>query len=177
MICRPFFDFWKAGEASEQETREAYDKPSGQDRRCGVRRARSTSRRRTGPAVMQIIPGPRTESQEWAEMLLRMYRYVREKKLEPHGNWTCCRTGRPQGQERHHPVRRPFAYGFSRRRAGRTPPSGPPISPLDSNARAHTSFALRNSSPLVDDTSENRVSPARLEWEFSTAARKGRPER
>jgi peptide chain release factor 2 len=47
------------------------------------------------------------------------------------------------------------------------------ISPFDSNARRHTSFASVYVYPLVDDSIEIEVSPADLEWEFYRAGGKG----
>ena len=47
------------------------------------------------------------------------------------------------------------------------------ISPFDSNARRHTSFASVHVYPLVDDSIEVAVSPADLEWSFTVVVVKG----
>jgi len=47
------------------------------------------------------------------------------------------------------------------------------ISPFDSNARRHTSFASVFVYPLIDDTIEIEVSSADLEWEFYRSGGKG----
>jgi peptide chain release factor 2 len=47
------------------------------------------------------------------------------------------------------------------------------ISPFDSNARRHTSFASVYVYPLIDDTIEIVVNPADIEWEFYRSGGKG----
>ena len=74
------FEFWKAGEASEEETRDAWQKA---DRQLEEVEFKSTLNQPEDelPAVLQINSGAGgTESQDWAEMLLRMYRMYGEKQ-------------------------------------------------------------------------------------------------
>jgi peptide chain release factor 2 len=47
------------------------------------------------------------------------------------------------------------------------------ISPFDSNARRHTSFASVYVYPLVDDSIEIEIGPADLEWDFYRSGGKG----
>jgi peptide chain release factor 2 len=65
----------------------------------------------------------------------------------------------------------PFAYGFLKAESGVHRLVR--ISPFDSNARRHTSFASVFVYPLVDDTIEVEVNPADLEWEFYRSGGKG----
>jgi peptide chain release factor 2 len=65
----------------------------------------------------------------------------------------------------------PFAYGFLKAESGVHRLVR--ISPFDSNARRHTSFASVFVYPLVDDSIEIEVSPADLEWEFYRSGGKG----
>ena len=58
----------------------------------------------------------------------------------------------------------PFAYGFLKSESGVHRLVR--ISPFDSNARRHTSFASVYVYPLIDDTVEIEVSPADIEWAF-----------
>ncbi len=58
----------------------------------------------------------------------------------------------------------PFSYGFLKAESGVHRLVR--ISPFDSNARRHTSFASVFVYPLVDDSIEIEVSPADIEWEF-----------
>lgn len=65
----------------------------------------------------------------------------------------------------------PFAYGFLKAESGVHRLVR--ISPFDSNARRHTSFASIFVYPLVDDSIEVEVNPADLEWEFYRSGGKG----
>lgn len=65
----------------------------------------------------------------------------------------------------------PFAYGFLKSESGVHRLVR--ISPFDSNARRHTSFASVFVYPLVDDSIDIEVSPADLEWEFYRSGGKG----
>jgi peptide chain release factor 2 len=64
-----------------------------------------------------------------------------------------------------------FAYGFLKAESGVHRLVR--ISPFDSNARRHTSFASVFVYPLVDDSIEIEISPADLEWEFYRSGGKG----
>jgi len=65
----------------------------------------------------------------------------------------------------------PFAYGFLKAESGVHRLVR--ISPFDSNARRHTSFASVYVYPLIDDTIEITVNPADIEWEFYRSGGKG----
>jgi len=65
----------------------------------------------------------------------------------------------------------PFAYGFLKAESGVHRLVR--ISPFDSNARRHTSFASVFVYPLVDDSIEIEINPADLEWEFYRSGGKG----
>ena len=58
----------------------------------------------------------------------------------------------------------PFAFGFLKAESGVHRLVR--ISPFDSNARRHTSFASVYVYPLIDDTIDIQVSPADVEWAF-----------
>lgn len=165
------FDFWKAGEATEEETREAYDKAL---RHIEEAEFKSTLNQPEDelPAVMQINSGAGgTESQDWAEMLLRMYRMYGEKQ-----GWSVTELDLQDGEgagikSATLQFDGPFAYGFLKAESGVHRLVR--ISPFDSNARRHTSFASVFVYPLVDDSIEIEVSPADLEWEFYRSGGKG----
>jgi peptide chain release factor 2 len=165
------FDFWKAGEASEEETREAYDKAL---RRIEEVEFKSTLNQPEDelPAVMQINSGAGgTESQDWAEMLLRMYRMYGEKQ-----GWSLTELDLQDGEgagikSATIQFDGAFAYGFLKAESGVHRLVR--ISPFDSNARRHTSFASVFVYPLVDDSIEIEISPADLEWEFYRSGGKG----
>ncbi len=165
------FDFWKAGEASEEETREAHTRALTQIEEAEFK---STLNEPVDelPAVMQINSGAGgTESQDWAEMLLRMYRMYGEKQ-----GWSVSELDLQDGEgagikSATIQFDGPFAYGFLKAESGVHRLVR--ISPFDANARRHTSFASVFVYPLVDDSIEIEVSPADLEWEFYRSGGKG----
>ena len=169
------FDFWKAGEASEEETREAYNKALRQLEEVEFKSTLNQPEDEL-PAVLQINSGAGgTESQDWAEMLLRMYRMYGEKQ-----GWSVTELDLQDGEgagikSATVQFEGPFAYGFLKAESGVHRLVR--ISPFDSNARRHTSFASVFVYPLVDDSIEIEVNPADLEWEFYRSGGKGRPER
>ena len=165
------FDFWKAGEASEEETREAYDKALAQIEEVEFKSTLNQPEDEL-PGVMQINSGAGgTESQDWAEMLLRMYRMYGEKQ-----GWSVTELDLQDGEgagikSATLQFDGPFAYGFLKAESGVHRLVR--ISPFDSNARRHTAFASVFVYPLVDDSIEIEVSPADLEWEFYRSGGKG----
>ncbi len=165
------FDFWKAGEASEEETREAYDKALVHIEEAEFKSTLNQPEDEL-PAVMQINSGAGgTESQDWAEMLLRMYRMYGEKQ-----GWSVTELDLQEGEgagikSATIQFDGPFSYGFLKAESGVHRLVR--ISPFDSNARRHTSFASVFVYPLVDDSIEIEVSPADLEWEFYRSGGKG----
>jgi len=165
------FDFWKGGEASEEETREAYDKALRQIEEAEFKSTLNQPEDEL-PAVMQINSGAGgTESQDWAEMLLRMYRMYGEKQ-----GWSVTELDLQDGEgagikSATIQFDGPFSYGFLKAESGVHRLVR--ISPFDSNARRHTSFASVFVYPLVDDSIEIEISPAELEWEFYRSGGKG----
>ena len=124
------------------------------------------------PGVLQINSGAGgTESQDWAEMLARMYRMYGEKQ-----GWQVTELDWQEGdgagiKSATLQFEGPFAYGFLKAESGVHRLVR--ISPFDSNARRHTSFASIFVYPLVDDSIEVAVNPADLEWEFYRSGGKG----
>ena len=165
------FDFWKAGDATEEETQEAFQKTT-----LFIDEAefKSTLNKPEDelPAILQINPGAGgTESQDWAEMLLRMYTMYGEKQ-----GWTVSSIDYQEGdgagiKSATLQFDGPFAYGFLKAESGVHRLVR--ISPFDSNARRHTSFASVYVYPLIDDTIEIIVNPADIEWEFYRSGGKG----
>jgi peptide chain release factor 2 len=124
------------------------------------------------PALLQINSGAGgTESQDWAEMLLRMYRMYGERQ-----GWSVSELDLQSGEgagikSATLQFEGPFAYGFLKAESGVHRLVR--ISPFDSNARRHTSFASVFVYPLVDDSIEIEVNPADLEWDFYRSGGKG----
>jgi peptide chain release factor 2 len=158
------FEFWKEGEGTEEEVRAAFQKAQ---LALDEAEFKSTLNQPEDelPAVLQINSGAGgTESQDWAEMLARMYRMYGQKQ-----GWTVTELDWQDGDGAGiktctFQFDGPFAYGFLKAESGVHRLVR--ISPFDSNARRHTSFASVYVYPLIDDTIEIEVSPADIEWAF-----------
>lgn len=165
------FEFWKEGEAEEEEAQVAYDKAL---KEIDMLEFKSTLNEPEDemPAVMVINSGAGgTESQDWAEMLLRMYRMYGEKQ-----KWKVSEIDVQYGdgagiKQATIEFDGEFAYGQLKAESGVHRLVR--ISPFDSNARRHTSFASVFVYPLIDDSIEIEVNPSDLEWEFYRAGGKG----
>ncbi|MEY4054282.1 MAG: hypothetical protein RJA92_652 [Bacteroidota bacterium] len=158
------FEFWKAGDATEEETKEAYQLALDQIEDAEFKSTLNKPEDEL-TAVLQINPGAGgTESQDWAEMLLRMYRMYGEKQ-----GWKVTEIDFQAGdgagiKSATLQFEGDFAYGFLKAESGVHRLVR--ISPFDSNARRHTSFASVYVYPLIDDSIEITVNPADLEWAF-----------
>ena len=158
------FDFWKEGEAAEEEVKEAYIKAL---REIDELEFKSTLDKPEDemPGILVINSGAGgTESQDWAEMLLRMYRMYGERQ-----GWKVSEIDVQYGdgagiKQATLEFDGAFAYGLLKAESGVHRLVR--ISPFDSNARRHTSFASVFVYPLIDDTIDIQVSPADLEWSF-----------
>jgi peptide chain release factor 2 len=158
------FDYWKGGEATEEDAREGYDQAIALIEEAEFKSTLNKPEDEL-PAVLQINAGAGgTESQDWAQMLLRMYRMYGEKQ-----GWKVTELDYQDGdaagiKSATLQFDGDFAYGFLKAESGVHRLVR--ISPFDSNARRHTSFASVFVYPLIDDSIEIEVNPADLEWAF-----------
>ena len=165
------FDFWKEGEAKEEEVKEAYQRALKQMDEAEFKSTLNQPEDEL-PAVLQINSGAGgTESQDWAEMLARMYRMYGEKQ-----GWDVTELDWQEGDGAGIKTCTlqfdgPFAFGFLKAESGVHRLVR--ISPFDSNARRHTSFASVFVYPLVDDSIQIEINPADLEWDFFRSGGKG----
>jgi len=165
------FEFWKAGDATEEETKIVFDQAMVAIEDAEFKSTLNQPEDEL-PAILQINPGAGgTESQDWAEMLLRMYTMYGEKQ-----GWTVTSLDYQEGdgagiKSATIQFDGPFAFGFLKAESGVHRLVR--ISPFDSNARRHTSFASVYVYPLIDDTIEIIVNPADIEWEFYRSGGKG----
>lgn len=165
------FDFWKAGDATEAETQEAYDHALGVLEDAEFKSTLNEAEDEL-PAVIQINSGAGgTESQDWAEMIARMYRMYGEKQgwkiTELDWQWgdgAGIKTATLQFEG-------PFAYGFLKAESGVHRLVR--ISPFDSNARRHTSFASVFVYPLVDDTIDIEIKDSEVKMETARSGGAG----
>ena len=165
------FEFWKEGEETEENVKQAYD--------AAIKAIEDAEFKSTlnqpedeMPAVVQINSGAGgTESQDWAEMLARMYRMYGEKNgftvtipewTDGDGAGIKSATLQFDG---------PFAYGFLKAVSGVHRLVR--ISPFDSNARRHTSFASVYVYPLIDDTIEIDLKDSDVKMETSRSGGAG----
>ena len=123
-------------------------------------------------AVLTFNPGAGgTESQDWAEMLYRMYtRWAKKHDYEisvmeyQQGDVAGLKSATIQ-------IEGEFAYGFLKAESGVHRLVR--ISPFDSNSRRHTSFCSVFVSPLVDDTIEVDIDESKVELQRFRASGAG----
>jgi peptide chain release factor 2 len=165
------FEFWKEGEATEEDAREAFDAANAAIEDAEFKSTLNDPSDAL-PAVVQINSGAGgTESQDWAEILLRMYRMYGEKQ-----GWKLTEVDYQEGdgagiKSATIEFEGPFAYGFLKAESGVHRLVR--ISPFDSNARRHTSFASVYVYPLIDDTIQIEINPADVKMETSRSGGAG----
>ncbi|MCO6162921.1 MULTISPECIES: peptide chain release factor 2 [Flavobacterium] len=154
-------DFFKEGEVTEQEVEELYDRTITHIEDIEFRNMLSDEGDSMS-AVLQITAGAGgTESCDWASMLMRMYLMWGEKqgyKIKElnfqEGDVAGIKTVTLEFEGE-------FAFGYLKGENGVHRLVR--ISPFDSNAKRHTSFASVYVYPLVDDTIEIEINPADIE--------------
>ena len=123
-------------------------------------------------AVLQITAGAGgTESCDWAEMLMRMYLMWAEKhqlKVKElnfqSGDVAGIKTVTLE-------IEGEYAFGWLKGENGVHRLVR--ISPFDSNAKRHTSFASVYVYPLADETIEIAINPADISWSFARSGGAG----
>lgn len=151
------------GEATIEEVDQVYTTTITQLEELEFKRMLSNEEDQLS-AMIEINPGAGgTESNDWAEILMRMYimwgekqgykvKQVNYQPGEVAGLKSC--TLEIEGQ---------FAYGYLKSENGVHRLVR--ISPFDSGGRRHTSFASIFVYPVVDDTIEINVNPADIKWD------------
>jgi peptide chain release factor 2 len=112
-----------------------------------------------------------TESQDWGQMLLRMYqRWAQDKGFKV--DLLDVQEGEAAGiKSATMTIQGPYAYGLLKSEAGVHRLVR--ISPFDSNARRHTSFTSVFVTPEIDDDFEVVINPADLRIDVYRAGGKG----
>lgn len=165
------YDFGKEGEASEEEVNAGYETALNSLEELEFKSTLNQPEDEMA-AVITINSGAGgTESQDWAEMLARMYRMYAQKQgwkiIELDWQWgdgAGIKTATFQFEG-------DFAYGFIKGESGVHRLVR--ISPFDSNARRHTSFASVFVYPLVDDSIEIDIRDADVKMETSRSGGAG----
>jgi peptide chain release factor 2 len=157
------YDFYKEEGATEAEVMEAFEKAEKLVEDLEFKNMLSAEEDSLS-AVLQITAGAGgTESCDWASMLMRMYLMwgekngMRVKELDmQEGDVAGIKTVTLEFEGE-------FAFGYLKGENGVHRLVR--ISPFDSNAKRHTSFASVYVYPLVDDTIEIEVSPGDITWD------------
>ncbi len=157
------YDFFKEGEGEEQDVEKQYAKTLQSIEKLELKNMLSKEEDALN-AVLQITAGAGgTESCDWAQMLMRMYVMWAEKngyKLKElnyqAGDVAGVKTVTLE-------IEGDFAFGYLKSENGVHRLVR--ISPFDSNAKRHTSFASVYVYPLVDDTIQIEINPADISFE------------
>jgi len=165
------FDFFQSEDATEAELQEQFDLSKQAVADLELKNMLRNKEDQLS-AVMQITAGAGgTESCDWAYMLMRMYLMWGEKngykiteQDSQEGDVAGIKSVTLQFDG-------DFSYGYLKGENGVHRLVR--ISPFDSNARRHTSFASVYVYPLVDETIEIDINPADIEFETFRAGGAG----
>ncbi len=157
------YEFYEAGDVEEKEIAQEYQKVLDILEEVEYKKMLSAEEDQLS-AMVEINPGAGgTESQDWAEILMRMYIMwgeksgftVRQVNYQP-GEAAGIKSATLEFDGE-------FAYGYLKSEIGVHRLVR--ISPFDSGGRRHTSFASVYAYPVVDDTIEIEVNPADIRWD------------
>lgn len=157
------FEFYQSDEASEEEVNKQFDKALRVLEKLEFQNMLSAEEDQLD-AILQITAGAGgTESCDWASILMRMYLMWGEK----HG-YKVTEQDRLDGdvagiKSVTLQISGDFAYGYLKGENGVHRLVR--ISPFDSNAKRHTSFASVYVYPLVDDDIDIEILDSDIEWD------------
>lgn len=165
------YEFYSAGEVEMEEVDALYEEALTALEELEFKNMLSGEEDQLD-AVLEINAGAGgTESNDWASMLLRMYLMWAEKNGfkteivdEVSGDVAGIKSVTIE-------ISGDFAYGYLKGENGVHRLVR--ISPFDSNARRHTSFASVYCYPLVDDSIEIDINPADITWDTFRSSGKG----
>ena len=157
------FDFVKEGVISEEELDQLYDDAKEKVEKLELRNMLRNEEDKMD-AILKINSGAGgTESQDWASMLMRLYL----RWCERHGYKTAIEhmiDGDEAGiKSVTISVEGAFAYGYLKSENGVHRLVR--VSPYNAQGKRMTSFASVFVTPLIDDTIEIEIDPARLTWD------------
>src|SRR5690554_1912195 len=157
------YEFFEAGEATEDEVGKAFSEALDRIEQLETKNMLRNEEDHLG-AVLKINAGAGgTESNDWAEMLFRMYtRWCDSKGYKvkiadmQEGDETGIKSCTVE-------VDGEFAYGYLKSENGVHRLVR--LSPFNAQNKRMTSFTSVYVAPLVDDTIEIEISPADITWE------------
>ncbi|HSW67455.1 MAG TPA: peptide chain release factor 2 [Bacteroidales bacterium] len=156
-------DFFEAGDCDESETDKQYGKSLKLVEALEFRNMLSGKEDKLG-AIVQITPGAGgTESQDWAEMLMRLYfrwgernGYVTKVIDYQEGDVAGIKSASIEFEG-------DYAFGYLKGENGVHRLVR--LSPFDTNHKRHTSFASVYAYPVVDDEITIEINAADISWE------------
>jgi peptide chain release factor 2 len=157
------YEFFEAKEASEEEVDKTYDETIDAVEKLEAKNMLRNEEDRLG-AVLKINAGAGgTESNDWAEMLFRMYTRYAEKN-----GYKLKIADMQQGDEAGIKscileIEGEFAYGYLKSENGVHRLVR--LSPFNAQNKRMTSFTSVYVAPLVDDTIEIEVNMADISWD------------
>ncbi len=165
------WEYLKEGEGDPQQVEKVYQKALESIEALEFRNMLSEEGDDLS-AVLQITAGAGgTESCDWAQMLMRMYlmwaekRGYKVKELNyQEGDVAGIKTVTIE-------IDGEYAFGWLKGENGVHRLVR--ISPFDSNAKRHTSFASVYVYPLADDSIEIEINPADISWDFARSSGAG----
>lgn len=165
------YDFYKEDDATEEEVIKHFDKTIAFLESLEFRNMLSNDGDSLS-AIIQITAGAGgTESCDWAQMLMRMYMMWSEKqgyKIKELNHQAGDAAGIKTVTLE---IDGEYAFGYLKGENGVHRLVR--ISPFDSNAKRHTSFASVYVYPLVDDTITIEINPADITWDFARSGGAG----
>ena len=165
------FEFFQDGDIGENEINKEFEKTNLLLEKLEFKKMLSKKEDQMS-AIIEINPGAGgTESQDWASILMRMYIMWAESQ-----NFTVKKVNVQPGdiagiKSAILGIEGEFAYGNLKSEIGVHRLVR--ISPFDSGARRHTSFASVFAYPEVDETIEININPADIVWETFRASGAG----
>jgi peptide chain release factor 2 len=156
-------DFFDAGEATEEELDNQYDVSLKSIEKLEFRNMLSGEEDKLG-AILTINSGAGgTESQDWAEMLLRMYmRWAERNKFkvtmidEQEGDVAGLKSVTIE-------IEGDYVFGYLKGESGVHRLVR--LSPFDSANKRHTSFASVYAYPIIDENINIDINPADISWD------------
>jgi len=165
------YEFYEEEEVSEEDINKEYKNVEKQLEALELKKMLSNEEDQLN-AIIEINPGAGgTESQDWAEMLMRMYIMwgesngykVKQVSYQP-GDTAGLKSASLE-------IEGEFAYGYLKSEIGVHRLVR--ISPFDSGGRRHTSFASIFAYPVVDDSINVEINTAEITWETYRAGGAG----
>ncbi len=156
-------EFYEEGESTEEEVQAQYDKALKQMEALEFKKMLNQEEDHLDAIVTINAGAGGTESQDWAEMLMRMYlRWGERHKYQTkvldvqEGDGAGIKSASIEFEGEH-------AYGYLKGENGVHRLVR--LSPFDANNKRHTSFASVYAYPVVDDNIDIELNPADLSWD------------